>query len=718
MPYLVPYKKLNTLLQNESLEPMISWGFRMAVSGTTPIVWGLITGRISDAVWITITSEAVAWVELKGSFPWRIRVLLAAVALAVFAGVLGSVTGYNLAVGCVCMSGVAFAATMLKNAGDRASGLSIAFYLLFIICNAFPVNTAYAIQQRVELIAIGGAWSLVVGLAASVFTPEQEPFRRQIAVIWRSIGLLTGAVSRIDNRPGYTSSLAQVYAREKDVRTAINNSFEFYSQSAHQASTRDNRQYQLVQLRKVAGLVAVNIIAIGDEMEHINVHRLDKALRVKAAALFGALRESAERLSAYVITINPEERLLVQAQISRIRRLTMLIKEYPTPPGTRQAAAIARILQLTERTAKLLENALLRIEQMGDDKPVFRSYSLIKTAFILRPRFLADNLISMLHMNTLAFKFAMRSAIAATVAFFIYKWYNIDHGFWLPFSVMIIIQPYFGATFKKAIDRTTGTLLGVFAGSMLLYLPQGYYLQEAILFLTFIMMVYFVRRKYAYSAFFITLNLVLLFNIESTYSNMLMATRIVCTIGGALLAVAAGWLLLPTWDKKLLPAYMAKAIAANCEYFAKTFFAPEEHGNWTRYKRLAESFNSNVFDSFNRYLQEPGSEKKEEWYSLVTCNIRITRSLNNIHMEQGEKRMDDGGRQTVEQGEKIKECLDLFRDLLAEAEHLKKGSTKDIILPDSSKPAAITMNNAQSFSVEKILVEIRTMLADLVRMRP
>lgn len=695
---------------------MISWGFRMALSGTAPIIWGLMTGRISDAVWVTVTAEAVTWVELKGAFTWRLRVLVAAAVLAVSAAVLGSLTGHSLLLSCICMFIVGFGATILKNIGDRASGLAIAFYLMFIICNAFPVSEAVAVQQRMLLIGAGGIWALLVGVVASAFMPEQEPFRRQIAVIWRAIAALADAVSKSDNRPGYTGMLAQVYAREKDVRTAINNSFEFYSQTAQQTSTRDNRQYQLAQLRKVAGLVAVNVIAMGDEMEHISVHELDKALRAKAAALFGALREVSERLAAYMLTLNHEERLLVQSQINRMRKLTGLIREYPMPPGVRQAAAIARILQLTERTANLLDNALLRMEQMGDDKPVFRSYSMIKTAFVLRPRFLWENIRSMLHMNTFAFKFAMRSAIAATVALFIYKWYNIDHGFWLPFSVMIVIQPYFGATFKKARDRTTGTLLGVLAGSLLLYLPQGYFIQEGILFFTFIMMVYYVKKKYAWSAFFITLNLLLLFNIESTYSTSLLGTRIIATIGGSLLAVAAGWLLLPTWDKKLLPAYMARAIAANCDYFAVTFFKPEEHSNWTRYKRIAESDNSNVYDSFSRYLQEPGGEKKEAWYSLITYGVRITRNLNNIHMEQGEKRLEDTNTVSDAQREKIEEALKLFKQLLEEARKLKPSAVKGINLPDDAGKAALVMNHNQSFLLEKIIIEARTMLDDLAKM--
>jgi uncharacterized membrane protein YccC len=693
---------------------MLSWGFRMALAGTVPVLWGLATGRITEAVWITLTAESVSWVELKGSFTWRLRALFAAAMLAIVAAILGSVTGNNLLLGCICMFGVAFISTLLKNIGDRASGLAICFYMLFIVCNAFPAASPAEMQHRAVLIVIGAVWPLLVGLVASAFLPEQEPFRRHIAIIWRSIASLADAVSKSDTRAGYTGRLADVYKKEGEVRAALDSSFEFYSQTAHHASRRDNKKYQLIMLRKTAGLVAVNVIAMGDEMEHIAVHKLDQALRIKAAALFGALREAAGRMSAYVITMNPEEKLLTVSQISRLRRLTALIRTWQLPNDTREAQAITRILQLTGRTINLLENAILRVEQLDGDKPVFRSYSLIKTSFIYTPRYLWRNLQVLFNINTFTFRYALRSAIAATAALFIYKWYNIDHGYWMPFSLMIVIQPYFGATFKKARDRMAGTLLGVIAGSALLHLPQGMHLQEVILFFTFVLMVYYVKRNYAISAFFITLNLVLLFNIEATYSNMLMVMRVISTVGGSLLAVAAGWLLLPTWDKNLLPGYMAKAVQANFDYFIKTFFAPDGHTNWTRMKRLAESGNSNAFDSFNRYMQEPGTHKSEAWYDLITCNVRVTRNLNNMHMEHDEKKANDTIAPLPAQQQKIAECHALFGIVLNRIHSLYPGiAPSQPIAATHTSNTLFVLNDTQMMSLEKMIVELKAMQADL-----
>jgi uncharacterized membrane protein YccC len=301
---------------------------------------------------------------------------------------------------------------------------------------------------------------------------------------------------------------------------------------------------------------------------------------------------------------------------------------------------------------------------------------------------------------------------------FVYKWVGIDHGFWITFSLMIVIQPYFGATLKKAIDRIVGTLLGIILGSFLLYLPQVAYLNPVILFITFVLMVYYVKKNYALSAFFITLNLMLLLNLEAIFSTELMVTRVLCTIGGSGLAIVSGWLVLPTWDKKWLPKHLANAIAANYQYYTKSFYTAEGHANWTRYKQTTESDNSNVFDSFNRYMQEPGKVKSDVWHDLITCNVRIARNLNNIHMEQAEKKLTHAHTTPPQQQqEKINECLQLFNTVMGYMGNLHQGYNADLIEPTASTKSFFTLNDAQMLSIEKIIVELKTMQVDLKEMR-
>ena len=689
---------------------MISWGFRMALSGTLPIIWGLATGRLGDAVWITLTAEAVSWVEMKGSFAWRVRTLVTGAMLAIFFAFLGTITEPYIWWSVVSMFVVGFVATLLKNLGDRASGLAICVYLLFIICNAYP-DDAQGLQHQLIMVSIGATWPVVVGIFASLLVPAQEPFRRQIALVWRSIALLVGAISKSGNRADGVDVQAEVYEKEKDVRTALDNSFQFYGRSADQVNKKDNQQYQLVQLRKTAGLVAVNATAIGDEMEHIAIVELDEALRIKAATLFSALKEAVNRISIYVISLKAEEKLLASSQINRVKKLAALIRQYPMPDGERQQHAILRILQLTDRTVRLLENALLLVERMGKDVPVYRSYSFIKTLFVLRPKYLVSNVRVLFNFDTFNTRYALRSAIAATLALFVFKWFKIDHGYWLPFSLMIVIQPYFGATFKKAIDRVVGTLLGGLAGSLLLHLPAGLHIKEAILFLTFIFMVYYVRRNYAIAVFVITLNLVLLFNIEMAFNNTIMITRAVCTICGSFLAVVSGFVL-PTWDSKWLPSHLAAAINCNYQYFVATFFSPRTNASWLRNKRMAESRNSNVFDSFNRYMHDPGKEKTEAYYDLITCNVRITRDLNNIHIEQDEKKIINAGT-TPEQQKKVSECLQLFNEIMQRLPELPGVPSPKLFDAAENAGTTLCLDAVQMISLEKMIIELKAMQTDI-----
>ncbi len=601
----------------------------------------------------------------------------------------------------------------MKNIGDRASGLAICVYLLFIICNAYPEKNFADIKHRLILIAIGALWPVLVGIFISLLTPAEEPFRRQIALIWRAIGELIETISKSGNDKHAGGPSSEVYVKENEVRTAIDNSYQFYRRMAHQVNQKDHSQYQLTLLRKSAGLVAVNVIAMGEAMEHIAVPDLDKELRVKAATLFSAMREAVSRISVFVITLKPEEKLLAVSNINRLKKLTSLIADYPLPENEQQTRAIKRILQLTGRTVKLMENAIQRIEQMGTDKPVYRSYSFLKTLFVLKPKYLAGSLRVLFNSSSFTTRYALRSAIAATVGLFIYKWFNVDHGYWIPFSVMIVIQPYFGATFRKAIDRVVGTVLGGIAGSLLLHTPAGLHLKEGILFLTFVLMVYYVRKQYAVAAFVITLNLVLLFNLEMAYNDSLMLTRAICTIGGALLAVISGFALLPTWDKKWLPSHLADAIYSNYEYFLATFYSETPITNWTRFKRSVESKNSNVFDSFNRYMEEPGREKSEVYYDLITCNVRITRDLNNIHLEQDEKKIAQIAPATTTQQAKINECLQIFNAILKQLPQLNPAIKINI---GDSMPAAATpfiLDETQVISLEKLYIELKALQDDL-----
>jgi uncharacterized membrane protein YccC len=705
-------------LQEEALEPTLSWGLRMAIAASIPLIWGFYTGHSEAAMFITLTAECICWVELKGTFSQRFKTLLGGSILTILFGLLGTFTAYNKWLSIAAMPVVAFIASLFKNLGDRGSGLAICVYLLFIICDAYPVHNAQEIEARALYVLAGGAWTVLVSTIISSFMPEKKPYRRSIGLIWKNIADLIETTAKGWNDKSQRSSLRELYLKEKEVRAAINASFSFHDKMAHQVNKKDQAEYNLAQVRKASSLIATHIISISEEIETINMRTVENSVRMQFASLFSGLKQTATRMSVYIVYLKPEERLLLVSRISRLNKLLLLLKGNQFAATDNNSQALQRCIHLAERTLRLIETCMNRLDMLGKDLPVFRSYSLIKTLFTLHPQHWIQNLKLLFNFNTFTTRYAARAALAASIAMFIYKWFDIYKGYWLPFSVIIVLQPYFGATFKKAIERIIGTVVGGLAGGILLRVHTGIYLNEILLCLSFILMIYYLRRNYAVAVFIVTLNLVLLFNLEEELEPIILVTRALATVGGCALAVVAGFAFLPHWDKKWLPVHLAKAINCNYDYFIRTFFNTGIERNWTKHKRNAESNNSNVFDSFNRYMSEPSARKKHyaNYYQLIAHNVRVTRELNNIHLEQDARRGEKLGSATAEQQQMINTCLQWFNKNI----ELLKIFDKDIEIKalqfDEEFRTAFSLTETQAFYVDKLHIELREMYYDLEKL--
>ena len=683
----------------------------MAIAATVPVIWGVATGRMEEASWITLTAECISWVELKGSAGQRVRVLLGGMLLALVFGIVGSITGTSIWLSLLCMLGVGFLSGLFKNLGDRGSGLAISIYVLFILTNAYPTHSFDELQHRALLILIGGAWNAAVGFAITFFMPEQQPYRRTIALIWRAISGLTATVSKGWDGKTVRSNIREIYQNEKEVRSAIDTSLHFYESMAHQLTLKDGHEYELAQLRKATAIVAANIITISEELETMEIGSLPTPLRLKIHSLLKALQQASERMAIYVVTLKPEEKTLASISIGRLKKLATLLQNYEVDSPAH--VATARIVQLTERTIKIIDSAILKLEAIGSEQTVFRSYSLIKTLLLLHPKHWLRNVRLLFNLDSFTTRYAIRTTAAATVALFIDKWFDIDHGYWIPFTAMIVTQPYFGATFKKALERVAGTILGGLTGALFLRVPTGLYLKELMLFTSFVMMVYYIRKNYAVAAFFITISLVLLFNMEAAITPGLIVTRALSTIGGAALAIIAGFALLPYWDSKWMPVHIANAIEANYQYFAETFNSGEILLNWTRYKRNAETKNSNAFDSFNRYTQEPGNKKYNALYfRIITYIVRITRELNNIHLEQ-DNRTDMVRKETADpaQQQLVDECRTWFYKCMKLAGDFTGNRPPATV--EGITAAAFMLTEHQELYMERLLIELKALHEDL-----
>lgn len=701
------------------MEPSLSWGLRMALAMVVPVVWGVSTGHVETARWIALSADCICWVALKGTYAQRLRVVLGGIILTLAFATLGSITGTSLWLSTGCMLAVAFFAGLFKNLGERGSGLALCIYVMFLLTNAYPVSILQ-LHERLVYVLIGGLWHAMLGMISIFFTPAQYPYRRTISIIWRASSGLMQAIAKGWDGKGVRSTHRQIYLAEKTVRNAIDNSFLFHERAAHQLRRKvDGDEYQLAQVRKAAALLAAHMTSIAGELESLRLQSVEEDLRLRIFLLLQALQRAAFRMGVLVLTRRAEEEVLTQYALEDVRKQLTFIEEYQDVHPLHLSATLRRVLHLSERCLKMLSRSMELLAGVSE-RSVFRSYSLMKTIYVLHPKHLWRNIRLLFNLDTHTARYAARTALASALGMAIYKWLDIDHGYWLPFTIGIVLQPYFTATFRKAIDRLIGTLAGGIAGGLLLLFPAHFYLKEAMLFISAVAMIHFFRVQYRISAFFITLNLVLLFSISQDLDKDIIFWRAGLTIIGAIIAVVAGFVLLPVWDRKWLPRFAAKAIERNWCYFRNTFLPQQDASPWTRYKRQAEVSNSNMFDSFNRATNEPGGLRKEyaTYYQLITHNVRITRELNNIHLETetGNKAVAKPVETDEETRMLIQLCTEAFIDSLQAAQSLSETAlTEDLTFNISGALPILT--TSQKLYLNRLYTELKLMRQNLASLQ-
>ncbi len=706
-------RRYQRFLEKQAFEPTLTWGFRMALAATLPMIWGIYTGRMEEAIWISLTAESISWVELKGSFAQGVRVLLGGILLTVGFTALGILAAPWLWSSVLAMLFVGFICGLFRNLGERGGGLAICIFCMFILSNAFPVELGPDFWDRILLVGSAGIWNALVGIVFMLGMPAHEPYRRSIALVWKQLSQQVREMTQGWDGQSPKAAIRDLYLREKAVRAALDESFHFYESMADQPEDRSPEEQSLAQFRKATALVAAMVNRLAADLDPITIRSLDPPLRVKIYAILRALELALSRLGMHTLVLKREESILVTSRLARLEKMNLLLRASLEEINTPFREQIEAFSYSTERLIKLIEAARVRLDEPGNDLPVFRSYSLVKTLFILHPRFILQNLRLLLNMDSFLFRYALRMGITAAIGMGIYRYMDLERGYWIPLTSLIVFQPYFSALIKKSLDRILGTLLGGVAGGILLAMTVGLGWKLLVFFVSFILMVHFIHRRYAMAAFFITLNLVLLFNLNETMSHTVILYRAGATIGGALLAVLAGFAFLPDWDKDWLPRHLKRAIWANALFFESSF-QPSKMNLWTRYKRVAETENSNTFDSFNRYMQEPrlGRRPYALYFHLITHNLRVTRDLNFINLDH------DSGADYVDKEHslpRIKEAAALFNELIDLTAHLYPHREEEVPVKIQLQEDIPALRSSQLVNLEKLLDELRAMKMEMQR---
>ncbi|WP_058959661.1 YccS family putative transporter [Type-E symbiont of Plautia stali] len=163
------------------------------------------------------------------------------------------------------------------------------------------------------------------------------------------------------------------------------------------------------------------------------------------------------------------------------------------------------------------------------------------------------------------FRHAVRMSLVLCVGYAFIQITGLHRGYWILLTSLFVCQPNYNATRRRLALRIGGTLAGIAIGLPVLWLVPSIEGQLILIVLSGVLFFAFRQIQYAQATLFITLLVLLCFNLLGEGFEVALP-RIVDTLLGcglAWLAVAFVW---PDWRFRKISAVAERTLNANCRY--------------------------------------------------------------------------------------------------------------------------------------------------------
>lgn len=222
--------------------------------------------------------------------------------------------------------------------------------------------------------------------------------------------------------------------------------------------------------------------------------------------------------------------------------------------------------------------------------------------------------IAHLNFQSNHFRHALRLSIICVAAFvFARTVYQTQYSYWILLSILVILKPGFSYTKKRNYERVIGTIIGGLIGLVILKYFPGVNARLAFLSLLMLLAFSFMRVNYVISVLFMTPYVLIVFSFTGNDSGLSVAwERILDTIIGASLALAASYFIFPNWESYQLKSICTDLVKANLNYLKSIMERNETPASQSNYRLSRKQLfvnTSNLSTAFQRMLSEPKSKQ-------------------------------------------------------------------------------------------------------------
>ncbi|MDN3588826.1 FUSC family membrane protein [Pedobacter aquatilis] len=235
------------------------------------------------------------------------------------------------------------------------------------------------------------------------------------------------------------------------------------------------------------------------------------------------------------------------------------------------------------------------------------------------------------------FRFSIRLALCFLFGFLLISQLSLSkYSYWLFLTLVIVARPKFTVTWRRNLQRLSGSLGGIIVGLALIYFIKNPAILLSLSVFLLLGFFSFNRINYTISVLFITPAVILTLGSYHGHFDHIIQERILFTILGCLIAVLAS-ILFPIWDSKQLRDKINQAINFTKTYLLSTADISEIENKETLLRMSRKDANmslSALSEGIDSASQEPFRKRGDlnSFYNIQLIIYQINALITSLNI--------------------------------------------------------------------------------------
>ncbi|MBN3885505.1 MAG: FUSC family protein [Nostoc sp. JL34] len=623
---------LRFLIQSEPGKPAISNGLRAALALGVPMLIGQLINQRESGLLVGLMAHFVNLANVGGPYQIKAKAMAQAtlgIAVSVFVGTLVAQVPV-LAVVLTLLWGLASGFASLY--GNAGANVGLVVGISFITTIAQPGNLEVALVRSL-LCLIAGGWAMLLSLVMWPFRPY-DLIRLALADCFSAIA---NYIQAFVGKVATTENILEIRKALETARTTLG------TLRIGQSSRSWVNEPFLLLIQdgdRLLGLVIALTELLETNFQQQQYHTVQQLVDDALAEISVILQAIAKVISRKPASID----------LGNLKRIYEALKEQESLQRKAIAGsetdyttlvALSNLVLMIEKLIKQLQYTAQTAKSLADRSKMSQRDIDRLLLFEDEQRSLLSLLKENLTLDSAIFRHALRIGVSLTVGVILYSVTNLPMGYWVTLTIILVLKPNLGATFKRFFQRVGGTILGAVLAAILLATITSKPVLDIIILLTVFFGVSLIGFNYGYSVIFFSIFVLLIIDIGHPISWQLAGFRVLNTLIGAGLAFASHYFLWPNWERDRLPSQLATALRECHKYFWNVMAVyqgtKERDSTIISQRRQTGLAIGNAQASFQGLLREPQMYKElvEPVMTLLLYMGRFTNAVTvlAVHLE-------------------------------------------------------------------------------------